>query len=226
MSEEARARVKEIIRILKQVYPSATTSLSFRSPFELLIATILAAQSTDKKVNEITPILFAKYPNPEALANANLREVEEIIRPTGFFRQKARAIIEASQDIVEKHGGEVPATMEELTSLRGVGRKTANVVLGTAFGKPAIIVDTHVLRISGRLGLVDQRLSQKKDADKVEQQLMEIVPQEDWTQFSHMLVYLGREICTARNPKHDVCPILHICPTGLREMGMGKGDSC
>lgn len=225
MSEEARARVKEIIRILKQVYPRATTSLSFRSPFELLVATILAAQSTDKKVNEITPILFAKYPNPEALANADLREVEEIIRPTGFFRQKARAIIEASQDIVEKYGGKVPATMEELTSLRGVGRKTANVVLGTAFGKPAIIVDTHVLRISGRLGLVDQRLSQKKDADKVEQQLMEIVPQEDWTQFSHMLVYLGREICTARNPKHDVCPILHLCPTGLREMGMGKGVS-
>lgn len=225
MSEEARTRVKEIIRILKQVYPNATTSLSFRSPFELLISTILAAQSTDKKVNEITPILFSRYPNPEALAKADLREVENIIRPTGFFRQKARSIIEASQDIVEKYGGEVPATMEELTSLRGVGRKTANVVLGTAFGKPAIIVDTHVLRISSRLGLVDPKLSQKKDADKVEQQLMRIVPQEDWTQFSHMLVYLGREICTARNPKHDVCPILHLCPTGLREMATGKGVS-
>jgi endonuclease-3 len=220
MSDETTARVKEIITILKQVYPNATTSLTFKSPFELLIATILAAQSTDKKVNEITPKLFSRYPNPESLANANPREVEEIIRPTGFFHQKARAIIEASQDIVEKYGGRVPDTIEELTSLRGVGRKTANVVLGSAFGKPAIIVDTHVLRIAGRLGLVDPKLSQKKEADKVEQELMKIVPREEWTQFSHMLVYLGREICTARNPKHDICPILHLCPTGLREMSI------
>lgn len=175
---------------------------------------MLAAQSTDKKVNEVTPALFAKYPTPEHFAVADMEELQNDIHPTGFFRQKARAILEASQDIVNEHAGMVPDTMEELTKLRGVGRKTANVVLGNAFGKPALIVDTHVLRLSGRLGLVDQVLSDRKDADKVERELMRIVPESEWTHFSNLLVFLGRDICTAKKPEHGRCPVLHLCPTG------------
>jgi endonuclease-3 len=218
MSEDVKARVKEIIRILKRKYPDARTSLNFETPFHLLIATILAAQCTDVKVNEVTPALFKKYPTPADFAKADPHGLESDIRPTGFFRQKTKSIIEASQDIVNEHGGEVPDTMEELTKLRGVGRKTANVLLGNVFGKPAIIVDTHMIRISGRLGLTDPRSVEKKDADRIEQDLMKIVPQEDWTFFSHLIIFLGRDICTARNPKHDICPILHLCPTGQAEM--------
>lgn len=220
MTEDRKARVSEIISILKQKYPAAKTTLDFETPFQLLIATILAAQSTDAKVNQVTPSLFRKYPTPEAFAKADPRELERDIRATGFFRQKARAIIEASQDIVNYYGGRVPDTMDELTKLRGVGRKTANVVLGNALHKAeGIAVDTHVLRVSGRLEIVDPELSRKKDADKVESQLMEVVPKEDWTIFSHLLIFLGREICTAKNPKHEICPLLHLCPTGQRELG-------
>ena len=219
MAEDTKERVKEIIRILKQTYPNARTSLNFENPFQLLIATILAAQSTDKKVNEVTATLFKKYPTPAAFANADPRELENDIHATGFFRQKTKSVIEASQDIVNVYGGKVPDTMEELTSLRGVGRKTANVVLGNAFGKPTgIVVDTHVLRVSGRLILTNPKYAEKKEADKVEQDLMEIVPKEDWTIFSHLLIFLGRDICTARNPKHDICPILHLCPYGTRRI--------
>ena len=209
-------RVREIIRILSREYPDPRKGmLNFTTPFELLVATILAAQCTDVKVNQVTSTLFKKYPTPSSLANANLSELEQEIRPTGFFRQKARSIVETAQDIVNVFGGETPSTMQELTTLRGVGRKTANVILGNAYGEPAIIVDTHVLRIAGRLRLTDPRNSEKKDADKVEQDLMKVVPREDWTLFSHLIVQLGRTICTARDPKHDVCPILGLCPTGL-----------
>jgi len=218
MHQDTKERIEEIVRILKQKYPGAKTSLNFSTPFQLLIATILAAQCTDVKVNEVTKPLFKKRPEPPDFANVDLRELEQAIRPTGFFHQKAKAIIEASQDIVSEYSGKVPDSLEELTKLRGVGRKTANVVLGSAFGKPAIIVDTHVLRVSGRLRLTDPRYAEKKEADKVEEDLMEIVPREDWTLFSHMLVALGREICAARNPKHDICPLLHLCPTGQAEM--------
>ncbi|MHB0913226.1 MAG: endonuclease III [Armatimonadota bacterium] len=211
---EIEQRVLEIIRILKEEYPDARVSLDFKTPFQLLVATILAAQSTDKRVNQVTPALFAKYPNPEAFAAADPAELEQDIHSTGFFRQKARAIIEASQDIVNHYGGEVPRSMEELTKLRGVGRKTANVLLGNAFGIPGLVVDTHVLRVSGRLHLVDPKLSEKKDAEKVERELLKIVPEEEWTIFGHLLVFLGRDICTARNPRHEECPILHLCPTG------------
>lgn len=209
-----KERVKDIIRILKQTYPSARTSLNFETPFQLLIATILAAQSTDVGVNKVTKTLFKKYPSPDAFATADLQELEQDIHSTGFFHQKSKSIVAASQDILREHGGRVPNTMEELTKLHGVGRKTANVVLGNAFGKPAIAVDTHVLRVSGRLGLTDPKSAKKKDADKVEHDLMNIVPEMDWIIFSHLLIYLGRDICTARNPKHDICPVLHLCPTG------------
>ncbi len=219
MADGTKERVREIIRRLKEAYPDERKGmLNFSNPFELLIATILAAQSTDVTVNEVTPDLFRKYPTPQALANANPSEVEQAIHRTGFFRQKTRSIMEASQDIVNEYGGKVPDSMEELTKLRGVGRKTANVVLGNAFGKPALIVDTHVLRVSGRLGLVAPKLSERKEADKVEQELMKVVPEEDWTLFSHMIVQLGRTICIARAPKHDICPVLHLCPTGKAAM--------
>ena len=222
MADDRKQRVVEIVRILRQRYPHPRTALNYENPFQLLVATILSAQSTDVKVNQITPGVFKKYPSPEAFASADPRELEQEIRATGFFRQKTRAIMEASQDIVSRFGGKVPHNMEDLTTLRGVGRKTANVILSNAFGKPAIPVDTHVLRVSGRLRLVDPRLAQKKEADKVEQELMEITPRKDWNDLSHMLIYLGREICTARNPQHDICPILHLCPTGQREIGNGR----
>jgi endonuclease-3 len=214
-------RVKEIIRILKEKYPDARTTLDWETPFQLLAATILAAQSTDKKVNEVTKTLFKKYPTPAAFARANVSELEQDIHATGFFRQKARAIMAASQDIVEKYGGEIPGILEELTELRGVGRKTANVVLANTVGKQAIIVDTHMLRVSGRLGLADPKVVKKKDADEVERRLMKVVPPDSWTIFSHLILFLGRDICTAKAPQHDICPILHFCPTGRAELPAG-----
>lgn len=218
MTNPETERVQEVIRILKERYPDARVTLDYENPFQLLVATILAAQSTDKKVNEITPQLFRKYPTPEAFAEANLAELERLVHPTGFFRQKSRAIVEASQDIVEEYGGQVPTTMEELTQLRGVGRKTANVILGNVFGTPGIVVDTHMVRIAGKLGLADQQHVKRKDADKIERELMSVVPESEWTMFSHLIVALGRDICTAKKPRHDVCPILHLCPAGQAAM--------
>jgi endonuclease-3 len=214
LSAELKDRVVEIIRILKEKYPNATVTLDHDNPFQLLISTILAAQSTDAKVNEVTKTLYKKYKTPEDFASADPAELEQDIHATGFYHQKARSVIEASQDIVNEFGGRVPGTMEELTSLRGVGRKTANVVLGNAFGVPGIIVDTHMLRVSARLGLVDQEAAAKKDATKVERQLMEIVPHAEWTHFSNLILFLGRDICTAKKPRHTECPLLHLCPTG------------
>jgi endonuclease-3 len=218
MSQDDKQRVVEIIRILRERYTDAHVTLDFVNPFQLLISTILAAQSTDVKVNEVTETLYKKYTTPAAFANADPAELEQDIHATGFFRQKARSVIEASQDIVNVYGGQVPSTMEELTKLRGVGRKTANVVLGAAFGIPSIIVDTHMLRVNGRLGLIDPTSAEKKDAEKAERELMEIVPHEDWTTYSNLILFLGRDVCTAKSPKHDICPILHLCPTGQREM--------
>ena len=224
MADDRKERVREIVRILKERYPNPRTALDFETPFQLLVVTILSAQSTDVMVNKISPDLFKKRPSAEAFASADPRELEQDIHATGFFRQKTKAIMEAAQDIVARFGGKVPNTLEALTELRGVGRKTANVILSNAFGKPAIPVDTHVLRISGRLRLVDPRLAEKKEADKVEQELMEISPEEDWSNLSHLLINLGREICTARNPKHDICPILALCATGQKECGMANGS--
>lgn len=218
MADETRERVKKIIAELKKAYPDARVTLDFRTPHELLVATILAAQSTDVNVNHVTKPLFQKYRSVQDFANAESAELERDIHSTGFFRQKAKSLIESSQDIVNLYGGNVPDTIEELTKLRGVGRKTANVVLSAAFGKPGLIVDTHVLRLSGRLGLVGPKLAAKKDADRVERELMAVVPEEDWANLSHLLVALGRTICTARDPRHEECPILHFCPTGRKAL--------
>jgi endonuclease III len=199
--------IDAIIRLLNKTYPLAlTTTLQFKNPFELLISTILAAQSTDKLVNKITPILFQKYKRPHDFANANLPELQEDIRQTGFFRNKAIAIIKCSKDIIENFEGKVPDNIDDLVNLYGVGRKTANVVLANAFGKQAIIVDTHMLRISKLIGLTINT-----NPDKVEFDLKKIVPEENWTNFSHKIVEHGRSICIARRPKCEICPISDYC---------------
>jgi len=208
--QPAIENIHRIIEILGQQYPQAKdTSLNYKNPFQLLIATILAAQSTDKQVNKITPSLFKKFATPQDFARADISELEEAIRSTGFFRNKARSIKQCSQDLAEKFGGKVPQNIEHLTSLSGVGRKTANVVLGNAFGQDAIIVDTHMKRISNRLGL-----TANTNPDKIEHDLMEIIPKGNWTDFSHKIVAFGRTICLGRNPKCKHCRLLAWCRYG------------
>ncbi|MEA2568193.1 MAG: endonuclease [Acidobacteriota bacterium] len=202
-------RVAEIIVLLKRLYPKAKCSLDFTTPFELLIATMLSAQSTDVRVNIVTKSLFRKYPDPASFARAGQVEMERDVKQTGFFRNKAKAVIAASQAIMEKHGGEVPQSMEALTALPGVGRKTANVVLSNAFNAPVgIVVDTHVTRVAGRLGL-----TKNVDAVKIEEDLMALVPKKEWTNFSHRIIYHGREICIARKPKCAICKLNDVCPS-------------
>ena len=209
MSTKKQERALEIISRLKRMYPKAKCSLDFTDPFELLIATILSAQSTDVRVNIVTKSLFRKYPDPQSFARAPQAEMERDVKQTGFFRNKAKAVIAASKAIVEKHDGEVPQTMEELTALPGVGRKTANVVLGNAFKKNiGIVVDTHVARVSGRLAL-----TANSDPVKIEQDLMKLIPQKEWTVFSHRLIYHGRQICIARKPKCSECRLNELCPS-------------
>jgi endonuclease-3 len=209
MATKKQERALDIVSRLKQMYPKAKVSLDFTNPFELLIATMLSAQSTDVRVNIVTKSLFRKYPNPQAFASATQPEMERDVRQTGFFRNKAKAVIAASKAIVEKHGGEVPRTMEELTALPGVGRKTANVVLGNAFKmQVGIVVDTHVTRVSGRLGL-----TANFDPVKIEQDLMKLIPQKEWTVFSHRLIQHGRQICVARKPKCRECRLNELCPS-------------
>ena len=199
--------IDEIIRLLNKTYPQAlTTSLNFKNPFELLISTILAAQCTDKLVNKVTPILFQKYKSPQEFANADLLELQDDIRQTGFFRNKSIAIIKCSKDIIEKFEGKVPDSIDDLVKLHGVGRKTANVVIANAFGKQSIIVDTHMLRISKLIGL-----TVNSNPDKVEFDLKKIVPEESWTNFSHKIVEHGISICIARRPKCEICPISDYC---------------
>jgi endonuclease-3 len=200
-------RVRAILEILDHTYPDARTALDFHTPLQLLIATILSAQCTDQRVNQVTPALFARYSDAAALAAADTADLEEIIRSTGFFRMKAKAIRACCADIVAKNGGEVPRTLEDLTALRGVGRKTANVVLGNAFEIPGLVVDTHVSRVSGRLGLTSQT-----DPVKIERALMPIVPREQWTVFSHWLILHGRRVCVARKPRCSICPLALHCP--------------
>jgi endonuclease-3 len=207
--ELRRQRVAAILPILKRTYPAAKCSLDHRTPLELLVATILSAQSTDERVNIVTKDLFKKYRKAEDYANVSQEELERDIHSTGFYRNKAKSIRAMAQALVERFGGKVPDTMEALTSLAGVGRKTANVVLGNAFGKNVgIVVDTHVTRLSWRLGL-----TKHEDAVKIEQDLMQVVPQEDWTLFSHLLIFHGRAICQARNPQCEQCPIRQFCPS-------------
>jgi endonuclease-3 len=206
---DLKARATAVNKRLEKKYPEAKCSLDFTNAFELLIATILSAQSTDVRVNIVTKSLFRKYPTPQAFANADQVEMEKDVRQTGFFRNKAKAVINCSKAIVEKHGGEVPRTMEELTTLPGVGRKTANVVLGNAFQTPAgIVVDTHVARVSGRLGLTSNA-----DPEKIEQDLLPLLPRAKWTSFAHRLIYHGRETCIARKPQCAVCVVNDLCPS-------------
>ena len=200
-------RVRAVLEQLRELYPDAKCALDFRSPLELLVATILSAQCTDERVNKVTPALFAAYPDASALAAADPAALEKAIHSTGFFRNKAKSIREASADIVAKHGGQVPRTLEDLTALRGVGRKTANVVLGNAYGVPGVVVDTHVTRLSHRLGLTNET-----DPVKIEFALMPLVPRELWTLFSHWLILHGRAVCNARKPLCSQCPLAPHCP--------------
>ena len=212
---ERRRRVEIILRILKQMYPDAKCSLDHRTPLELLVATILSAQCTDDRVNIVTKDLFKKYRTAADYVRAPQEKFEKEIQSTGFFRNKTKSIRGMAQALVDQHEGEVPQTMEELTALPGVGRKTANVVLGNAFGQNVgVVVDTHVTRVANRLGLT----SHKVDAVKIEKDLMQIVPQDQWTLFSHLLIHHGRRICQARKPKCEICPLLPHCPAGQKFM--------
>jgi endonuclease-3 len=207
--KDRKARATEVNTRLARQYPDARVELDFRNPFELLIATILAAQSTDVRVNIVTKSLFRKYPDAQAFANADLIEMETAVKQTGFFRNKAKAVINCSKALVERHGGEVPRTIEELVELPGVGRKTANVVLGNAMGIEAgVIVDTHVTRLSGRLGFTKQA-----DPVDIEQDLMKIVPRSEWTKFANHLILHGRRVCIARKPDCPNCVLNDICPS-------------
>ena len=207
-------RFAKILAELKRAYPDAHCELDFTSPFQLICATILSAQCTDVRVNMVTPALFAKYPDATALAAAKQEDVEEIIRSTGFFRNKARSLIGMAQAVVADHGGEIPATMDALVKLPGVGRKTANVVLGNAFAmNEGVVVDTHVGRLSGLLGLTHQT-----DPLKIEQDLMALTPRDDWALLSHLLIFHGRRVCIARRPRCGECVVAEWCP-GRREDG-------
>jgi endonuclease-3 len=202
-------RLPKILAILKRTYPDAKCSLDYRNPLELIVATILSAQCTDVRVNKVTPALFAKYPSAADYAAARPEELERDIQSTGFYRNKAKSIRAMAAALVEKHQGKVPPTMEDLTALAGVGRKTANVVLGNAFDRnEGIVVDTHVARLSERLGL-----TKHTDPVKIERDLMELVPRKEWTLWAHLLIQHGRAICTARKPACDVCPLAQLCPS-------------
>ncbi|HTQ47215.1 MAG TPA: endonuclease III [Polyangiaceae bacterium] len=201
-------RVRAVLEQLREAYPDARCALHFATPLQLLIATILSAQCTDERVNIVTPALFARYPDAAAFANATPAELERLIHSTGFFRQKAKSIRDSCADLVARYGGEVPRTIDELTALRGVGRKTANVVLGNAYGiASGIVVDTHVARLAARLGF-----TRETDPVKIEMALMPLVPREQWTLFSHWLILHGRAACNARKPRCSMCPLSPHCP--------------
>jgi endonuclease-3 len=217
--DELKARTRTIIRRLKRAYPGAKCSLNHTNPFELLIATILSAQCTDERVNIVTADLFRKYRKPEDYLNVSPRELEKDIQSTGFFRNKTKSIQGASKMLTEEYGGQVPQTMDELLELPGVARKTANVVLGNAFDIHAgVVVDTHVTRLSHRLGL-----TQQKTAEKIEQDLIPIVPKKDWVIFPHLMIYHGRKICKARNPLCAECTIEKQCPSSYLKTGVIPG---
>lgn len=202
-----KSRTNKICKILKTTYPNVKTQLHHRNPFQLLIATILSAQCTDKQVNGVTKNLFANLSTPSDFAGASNQMIEKLIHSTGFFRNKAKSIKNCSIRLMEKHSGNVPETLDELVDLPGVGRKTANVVLGAAFGIPGIVVDTHVARISKRLGFTENN-----DPKKIEMDLMKIIPKKEWNDFSLHLIYFGRSICNARKPNCPNCPLLKLCP--------------
>jgi endonuclease-3 len=204
-------RAPEIIRILSETYPDAKVALRFSNPLEMLVATILSAQCTDEKVNEVTETLFAKYRTCEDYLRVPEEELKRDIKPTGFFNQKALSIRDACRRMVEVYDGNVPDTMEDLVTLRGVARKTANIVLGNAYGTVVgIAVDTHVKRVGTRLGF-----TQQSDPDKIEQDLMRLIPKERWFDFTYVLIDHGRQVCVARRPKCEICPVNHLCPSSL-----------
>ena len=214
----ARERVAQLVQAWPEIYPDAHCELNFKNPLELLIATILSAQCTDKRVNMVTPALFKKYPTAKDYARAPQAAIENAIKSTGFFRNKTKSIRAAASTIAKKFGGKVPSTMDELRELPGVGRKTANVVLGNAFGKDeGIVVDTHVMRLSQRLGLTKQ-----KDAEKIERDLMKLVPRKYWTNWSHWLIWHGRRRCYARKPDCSQCEVFRLCPSGKRFVRTGE----
>ncbi|MCB9157774.1 MAG: endonuclease III [Caldilineaceae bacterium] len=205
----ASKRMPEILERLHEAYPDVKCELNHRNALELLVATILSAQCTDARVNMVTPALFEKYPSAEAFANADITELEEMVRSTGFYRNKASNIQEACRRIVTEYGGEVPQTMDELLTLKGVARKTANVVLGTWFGiADGVVVDTHVKRLSNKLGL-----TKESDPIKIEKDLMKLTPQSEWVDLSHLLIFHGRRVCNARKPNCAECTINHLCPS-------------
>ena len=207
--EQKQVRAKEIVKRLKKSYPGAQCSLVHEDPFQLLVATILSAQCTDERVNQVTPALFKRFPDAEHMADAKTEELEELIKSTGFFRNKTKSLLGMSNALVDRHAGQVPAEMELLVKLPGVGRKTANVVLGNAFGKNVgVVVDTHVARLSGRLGLPVQ-----SDPVKTEPALMALLPRRDWTLVPHLFIDHGRAVCKAPTPKCEVCVLHDICPS-------------
>lgn len=205
--DERKRRAARVVRTLAKAYPDAECALRHRNAYELLIATILAAQCTDAKVNQVTLHLFERYPTAEALSRAKPAAVEKLIRATGFYRQKTKSIQSTSRDIVELFGGKVPGTLEELVTLRGVARKTANVVLGNVFGVPGIAVDTHMKRVNRRLGVTEH-----EDPVKIERDLMELVPRKHWTDYTHRVIRHGRVCCDAKRPDCDACPLARACP--------------
>jgi endonuclease-3 len=217
-AEEKRRRAAALARRLGDAYPGLRVPLDHKNNFELLVAVILSAQSTDEMVNRVTPELFRRYPTAAALARAPLKSIEALIRRLGLFHAKAVALKKMSRQLVERHAGEVPATMDELTALPGVGRKTANVILGHAFGIPGVIVDTHCKRVSRRLGL-----TREEDPEKIERDLMKLLPPEEWTGFSHRLVLHGRRVCYARKPDCPRCPVKDLCPSADLTM---RNDEC
>jgi endonuclease-3 len=208
-SAPAPTRAAEIFDRLHRAYPDARCALDFETPFQLLVATILSAQCTDKRVNMVTPGLFRRYATPAALAAAKLEELEEMIKSTGFFRNKSRSLVGMAAAITEQHGGNVPSEMDQLIDLPGVGRKTANVILGNAFGRDeGIVVDTHVARLSQRLAL-----TREADPVKIEQDLMRLFPRSQWTLLAHLLIEHGRQVCVARTPKCEHCVVSDLCPS-------------
>lgn len=218
---KADERVVRLIKAWPKIYPDAHTELNFKNPLELLIATILSAQCTDKRVNMVTPLLFKKYRSAKDYAAAPQAELENAIKSTGFFRNKTKSIRAATSTIANKFGGKVPDSMEKLRELPGVGRKTANVVLGNAFGiNEGIVVDTHVIRLSQRLGL-----TKHKDPEKIEQDLMKLVPKEHWTNWSHWLIWHGRRRCYARKPDCSNCEVFRLCPSGKKFIRTGEARS-
>lgn len=202
------ARVQEIFVILDPLYTREKTALKYKSPFQLLISTILSAQCTDKQVNSVTKTLFQKYLSPEDFLDVPIIELEMDIRPTGYFRNKAKSIKGCCEGLLERYGGEVPSTMAELIKLPGVGRKTANCVLGAAFDVPGVVVDTHVKRLAMRLGFTEN-----KNPDKIERDLQKLLPEDRWRRFSDILIYHGRAVCNARKPDHESCAVLGLCPS-------------